>query len=114
MVCGCGFRQSGYRVLECLLPPNNHTIFFQGIPGMNYLISITNGSNLARDRMVLVKVQLVISFSKKEMRGLNIPGGDGFPKRFFFNGIECELPKHFHKKSLGMRLVLNVRFRLRS
>ncbi|KAF3571474.1 hypothetical protein F2Q69_00060383 [Brassica cretica] len=49
------------------------------------------------------KMQSVISF-KKHLGSLNIPRGDGFPKRVFFNGEECELPKYFPKKSYGERL----------
>ncbi|KAG2319314.1 hypothetical protein Bca52824_012527 [Brassica carinata] len=85
------------------VPPKNQTIFFQGVRGMNYLIGIKNGSNPARDPQVPGKMQSVISF-KKHLGSLNIPRGDGFPKRVFFNGEECELPKHFPKKSSVKRL----------
>ncbi|CAA7025297.1 unnamed protein product [Microthlaspi erraticum] len=87
------------------VPPKNQTIFFQGLRGMNYLIGLTNGSHPTRDPKVPGKMQSVISFKKKRNLGnLNIPGGDGFPKRVFFNGEECELPKFFPKKSSGKRL----------
>ncbi|KFK29216.1 hypothetical protein AALP_AA7G104300 [Arabis alpina] len=86
------------------VPPKNQTIFFQGLRGMNYLIGITNGTNPARDPQVPGKMQSVISFKKRNLGNLNIPGGDGFPKRVFFNGEECELPKHVPKKSSGKRL----------
>ncbi|CAF2245233.1 unnamed protein product [Brassica napus] len=85
------------------VPPKNQTIFFQGVRGMNFLIGLTNGSNPARDPKVPGKMQSVISF-KKHLGSLNIPRGDGFPKRVFFNGEECELPKYFPKKSYGERL----------
>ncbi|XP_010448175.1 PREDICTED: COBRA-like protein 11 [Camelina sativa] len=86
------------------VPPKNQTIFFQGLPGMNYLIGLTNGTNPARDPQVPGKMQSVISFKKKNLRNLNIPGGDGFPKKVFFNGEECELPKYFPKKGSAKRL----------
>ncbi|KAG7541314.1 COBRA plant [Arabidopsis thaliana x Arabidopsis arenosa] len=91
------------------IPPKNQTIFFQGLPGMNYLIGITNGTNPARDPQIPGKMQSVISFKKKNLGSLNIIGGDGFPKRVFFNGEECELPKYFPKKSSGKRLS-SIRF----
>ncbi|XP_033148896.1 COBRA-like protein 11 [Brassica rapa] len=85
------------------VPPKNQTIFFQGVRGMNFLIGLTNGTHPGRDPKVPGKMQSVISF-KKHLGTLNIPRGDGFPKRVFFNGEECELPKFFPKKSSGKRL----------
>ncbi|KAL0726910.1 hypothetical protein Bca4012_023003 [Brassica carinata] len=85
------------------VPPKNQTIFFQGLRGLNYLIGLTNGSHPAREPKVPGKMQSVISF-KKHLGSLNIPRGDGFPKRVFFNGEECALPKFFPKKSYGTRL----------
>ncbi|KAH0896107.1 hypothetical protein HID58_045675, partial [Brassica napus] len=70
--------------------PKNQTIFFQRLRGMNFLIGFTNGTHPARD--------------PKHLGTLNIPKGDGFPKRVLFNGEECELPKFFPKKSSGLRL----------
>ncbi|XP_010538043.1 PREDICTED: COBRA-like protein 11 [Tarenaya hassleriana] len=81
------------------IPPKNQTILFQGLPGLNYLIRLTNGSNPLKDPRVPGKMQSVISFRKKDIKSLNIRGGDGFPKRVFFNGEECELPKHLPKSS---------------
>ncbi|CAF2071141.1 unnamed protein product [Brassica oleracea var. botrytis] len=54
------------------------------------------------------KQQSVISFKKKNIKGLNIPEGDGFPTKLFFNGEECALPKHFPKKSSGQRHGISV------
>ncbi|CAF2107271.1 unnamed protein product [Brassica napus] len=84
------------------VPPNNQTIFFQGLRGI-FLIGLTNGTHPAREPKVPGKMQSVISF-KKHLGTLNIRKGDGFPKRVFFNGEECELPKFFPKKSSGLRL----------
>ncbi|KAG2274284.1 hypothetical protein Bca52824_056839 [Brassica carinata] len=84
------------------VPPNNQTIFFQGLRGI-FLIGLTNGTHPAREPKVPGKMQSVISF-KKHLGTLNIRKGDGFPKRVFFNGEECELPKFFPKKSSGLTL----------
>ncbi|CAF1929196.1 unnamed protein product [Brassica napus] len=84
------------------VPPNNQTIFFQGLRGI-FLIGLTNGTHPAREPKVPGKMQSVISF-KKHLGTLNIRKGDGFPKRVFFNGKECKLPKFFPKKSTGLRL----------
>ncbi|GAB2229972.1 hypothetical protein Droror1_Dr00014228 [Drosera rotundifolia] len=84
------------------LPDQNNTIFFQGLPGLNYLIAETNGSRPS-DPRVPGKQQSVISFTKKLTWVLNIPGGDGFPKRVLFNGEECALPKAIPTKSAAPR-----------
>ncbi|CDY19626.1 BnaA05g20340D [Brassica napus] len=70
------------------VPPNNRTVMFQGLPGLNYLVGQVNGTNPLRDPAVPGKQQSVISFTKKNIHGLNIPGGDGFPTKVFFNGEE--------------------------
>lgn len=70
----------------------NNTIFFQGLPGLNYLIGMTNGSDPKLEPPVPGKQQSVVSFSKKHTPGIKIAAGDGFPTRVFFNGEECELP----------------------
>ncbi|KAH6834795.1 COBRA-like protein 10 precursor [Perilla frutescens var. hirtella] len=72
----------------------NHTIFMQGLPGLNYLVGEVNGTHPGRDPMVPGKQQSVLSFSKKGIHGLRISEGDGFPTKLFFNGEECALPKH--------------------
>ncbi|PON61442.1 COBRA-like protein [Parasponia andersonii] len=81
--------------------PLNDTVFFQGLPGLNYLIGETNGSNPKTDPRVPGKQQSVISFSKKNTPGINIRHGDGFPTKVFFNGEECEIPRSFPVGSGG-------------
>ncbi|CAA7019757.1 unnamed protein product, partial [Microthlaspi erraticum] len=90
------------------VPPHNRTVMFQGLPGMNYLVGQVNGTNPLRDPAVPGKQQSVISFTKKNIHGLNIPAGDGFPTKLFFNGEECALPEHFPKKSSGRRRGISV------
>ncbi|XP_010240909.1 PREDICTED: COBRA-like protein 10 [Nelumbo nucifera] len=82
------------------LPELNNTIFFQGLPGLNYLIAEKNGTHEYSPR-VPGKQQSVISFTKKETPGINIANGDGFPKKVFFNGEECSLPTVFPIKGEG-------------
>ncbi|KAJ9672049.1 hypothetical protein PVL29_025619 [Vitis rotundifolia] len=74
------------------LPQLNNTIFFEGLPGLNYLMGETNGTNPKRDPRVPGKQQSIISFTKKQTPGINLARGDGFPSRVFFNGEECSLP----------------------
>jgi len=83
-----------------LLKDLNNTIFLQGLKGLNYLIAETNGSKPG-DPRVPGKQQSVISFNKKLTWKLDIPGGDGFPEKVFFNGEECALPKIRPKKNGG-------------
>ncbi|KZV50985.1 COBRA-like protein 7-like [Dorcoceras hygrometricum] len=71
----------------------NNTIFMQGLPGLNYLVAETEGANPQRDPRVPGKQQSVVSFTKKVTPGINIPAGDGFPSKVYFNGEECSLPK---------------------
>lgn len=85
-----------------MLEDVNDTIFVQGLKGLNYLIAETNGSK-PRDPRVPGKQQSVLSFKKKLTWHLNIPAGDGFPKKLLFNGEECALPKIIPKKSGGIR-----------
>ncbi|XP_031485053.1 COBRA-like protein 10 [Nymphaea colorata] len=73
----------------------NDTIFIQGLPGLNYLIGETNGTNPATDPPVPGKQQSVISFNKKLTPGINVVAGDGFPWKLYFNGEECSLPTEF-------------------
>ncbi|XP_022955560.1 COBRA-like protein 7 [Cucurbita moschata] len=75
------------------LDGSNSTIFMQGHPGLNYLVGETDGVNPAKDLRVPGKQQSVISFTKKNIQGLNMAAGDGFPTKVFFNGEECLLPK---------------------
>ncbi|KAL0348620.1 UNVERIFIED_CONTAM: COBRA-like protein 7 [Sesamum angustifolium] len=71
----------------------NNTIFMQGLPGLNYLVGETDAANPQKDPRVPGKQQSVISFTKKLTPGINIPAGDGFPSKVYFNGEECSLPK---------------------
>ncbi|GAB4849657.1 COBRA-like protein 10 [Ancistrocladus abbreviatus] len=86
------------------LPEQNNTVFFQGLPGLNYLIAETNGSSPSEPK-VPGKQQSVISFTKKLKWSLDVPGGDGFPTRVLFNGEECALPKGIPKKSGAHKLI---------
>ncbi|KAL0457460.1 UNVERIFIED_CONTAM: COBRA-like protein 7 [Sesamum latifolium] len=64
----------------------NNTIFMQGLPGLNYLVGETDAANPQKDPRVPGKQQSVISFTKKLTPGINIPAGDGFPTKVYFNG----------------------------
>lgn len=77
------------------LPQLNNTIFFQGLPGLNYLMAEVNGTDPEKDPRVPGKQQSVVSFTKKETPGISIVKGDGFPTRVYFNGEECSLPTEF-------------------
>ncbi|KAL6546645.1 hypothetical protein OROMI_022366 [Orobanche minor] len=81
------------------LPDVGDTIFMQGLPGLNYLVGEVNGTHPDRDPRVPGKQQSVISFKKKDVPHINVPGGDGFPSKVFFNGEECALPKELPKRS---------------
>merc|ERR1712063_222828 len=74
-----------------LTTPQN-TIFFRGLEGLNYLLPETDGKNPEKDPRLPGKQQSVITFTKRHTPGIDIPGGDGFPTRVFFNGGECSLP----------------------
>ncbi|KAL7151126.1 hypothetical protein ABFS83_04G010500 [Erythranthe nasuta] len=71
---------------------HNNTLFLQGLPGRNYLIAEKNGSNPKKDPRVPGSMQSIISFIKKQTPGINVPRGDGFPTKVYFNGEECSLP----------------------
>ncbi|XP_057950669.1 COBRA-like protein 10 [Malania oleifera] len=88
------------------LPDLNDTIFFQGLPGLNFLMGETNGTDPLHDPRVPGKQQSVISFKKKLTPGINIARGDGFPTKVFFNGEECSLPPNFPTGS-GSRSLVN-------
>ncbi|GER36505.1 COBRA-like protein [Striga asiatica] len=81
------------------LGDRDRTIFMQGLPGLNYLVGEVNGTHPDRDPRVPGKQQSVISFTKKGVPHLNVPGGDGFPTKLFFNGEECALPKELPKRN---------------
>ncbi|KNA13723.1 hypothetical protein SOVF_114240 [Spinacia oleracea] len=81
-----------------MLKDLNDTIFLQGLKGLNFLIAETNGSKPS-DPRVPGKQQSVISFHKRLNWHLNIPAGDGFPKKLLFNGEECALPNFVPAKN---------------
>jgi hypothetical protein len=62
----------------------NNTFVVQGLPGLNYLMAAQNLSS--------GKLQSVFSFTKDTTPNIQIPLGDGFPNRIWFNGEECVLP----------------------
>lgn len=93
---GPGFEKA-YSFNGTLLEDLNNTIFLTGLPGSNYLIGETNGTNPDRDPRVPGKQQSVLMFTKKELRGIRVAEGDVFPSRLFFNGEECALPTIFPK-----------------
>ncbi|KAE8724107.1 COBRA-like protein 8 [Hibiscus syriacus] len=70
----------------------NNTILMQGLPGLNYIVGETDGADPEKDPRVPGKQQTVVSFTKKNIRGINVAFGDGFPSKVFFNGEECALP----------------------
>ncbi|KAK1440026.1 hypothetical protein QVD17_05851 [Tagetes erecta] len=84
------------------LPKVNKTIFMQGLPGLNYLVGLTNGSKQG-EPPVPGKQQSVISFLKKKTPRIRVARGDGFPSRVVFNGEECALPKRLPRRSCGSR-----------
>ncbi|GMJ11499.1 COBRA-like protein 10 precursor [Hibiscus trionum] len=76
-----------------LSSPKN-TIFIHSLKGSEYLVGEVNGSSPSKPR-VPGKQQSVIGFTKKNIEGLNVRKGDGFPSKVFFNGAECALPGSF-------------------
>lgn len=76
------------------LTDHNNTIFMQGLKDFEYLVAETDGANPKRDPRVPGKQQSVLSFTKKLTPGINVPAGDGFPNKVFFNGEECSLPTY--------------------
>ncbi|KAJ4848240.1 COBRA-like protein 7 [Turnera subulata] len=85
----------------------NNTIFMEGLQGLNYLVAETAAVDPKTRARVPGKQQTVISFTKKSIPGLNIPAGDGFPTKVFFNGEECSLPSVFptsngHRKASAL------------
>uniref|UniRef100_A0A2N9IPJ0 COBRA C-terminal domain-containing protein n=1 Tax=Fagus sylvatica TaxID=28930 RepID=A0A2N9IPJ0_FAGSY len=53
-----------------LVPELNHTIIFQGLQGLNFLMGETNGSDPIKGPRVPGKQQSVISFTKKQTPGM--------------------------------------------
>ncbi|KAL8153652.1 hypothetical protein V2J09_011412 [Rumex salicifolius] len=86
-----GFEKA-YSFNGTLMTDVNDTVFLQGLPGLNYLLGETNGTDPKKDPRVPGKQQSVMSFTKKNLTGLRIVAGDGFPTKVYFNGEECSLP----------------------
>lgn len=95
------------------LPELHKTIFFNGLPGLTYLMPEQDGEDSYPKSQYRVpgKQQSVISFSKKHTPGIDILKGDGFPTRVYFNGEECELPDRLpvgsaagHQRKIGLLL----------
>lgn len=84
--------EAAYSFNGTVLDGGNDTIFMQGLPGLNFLVGETDGANPEKDPRVPGKQQSVISFKKKDTPGINVPLGDGFPTKVFFNGEHCSLP----------------------
>ncbi|ONM57939.1 Brittle stalk-2-like protein 5 [Zea mays] len=82
--------------------PFNNTIFMQGVPGLAYLEPITDAKTTSEPRLP-GKQQSVISFTRKDAPNVNIPRGEGFPKRIYFDGEECALPDRIPKVSSARR-----------
>lgn len=90
------------------MPEINNTIFFQGLPGLNFLMGETDGTKKNEPR-VPGKQQSVISFSKKHTPGIDIQHGDGFPSKVLFNGEECALPLELPRPgNAGHRSHVNI------
>ncbi|WOH11746.1 hypothetical protein DCAR_0831237 [Daucus carota subsp. sativus] len=103
---GRGFEKA-YSFNGTLLRNLNNTIFLEGLPGLTYLMAITNGTNPRKDYLVPGKQQSVLSFNKKNLRNLKIEKGDGFPSKLFFNGEECSLPKIYPIPDFGHKTYAN-------
>ncbi|KAJ0035793.1 hypothetical protein Pint_24410 [Pistacia integerrima] len=84
--------EAAYSFNGTVLGSGNSTVLLQGLTGLNYLVPETDGANPEKDPRVPGKQQSVISFKKKNTPGINVPAGDGFPTKVFFNGEECSLP----------------------
>lgn len=91
----------------------NNTIFFEGLPGLTYLMPMSGVVDPSSGTRVPGKQQSVISFTKKLTPGINIEAGDGFPTRVYFNGEECALPTDIpiadgHRSHVSLLLVVLV------
>jgi hypothetical protein len=89
----------------------NNTILMEGLPGLNYLVAETDGASPQKDPRVPGKQQTVISFTKKNIPGVNIAAGDGFPTKVFFNGEECSLPSIYptsNSNGKGSTMIVSI------
>lgn len=84
------------------LPHLDDTLFFRGLPFMNFLLPEIDGKTPG-DPRVPGKQQSVISFTKKLTPGIDVLHGDGFPTRVFFDGVECALPDTIPIRSAAER-----------
>ncbi|CAI0626366.1 unnamed protein product [Linum tenue] len=91
-----------------MLPNSNSTLFMQGLPGLNYLVGETDGLNPSKDPRVPGKQQSVISFTKRTTPGINVPLGDGFPTKVYFNGEECSLPSVYPTSDVSRRAPASI------
>jgi hypothetical protein len=51
------------------------------------------------------------SLSKKNIPGVNIAAGDGFPTKVFFNGEECSLPSIYptsNSNGKGSTMIVSI------
>ncbi|KAL8207935.1 hypothetical protein R6Q57_007347 [Mikania cordata] len=94
------------------LTGSDNTLFLHGLPGLNYLVAETNGRNPKKDPHVPGSQQSVISFTKKNINGLNVARGDGFPSKVYFNGLECSLPSILPITSRGAESTITFYFTL--
>nr|XP_043622826.1 COBRA-like protein 7 [Erigeron canadensis] len=88
------------------LMSSNNTIFVKGLPGLNYIVAETSGRNPKKDPRIPGSQQSVISFTKKNIPGLNVARGDGFPTKVYFNGLECSIPPILPITSHGSRITM--------
>ncbi|KAJ9547600.1 hypothetical protein OSB04_020143 [Centaurea solstitialis] len=89
------------------LTGSSNAIFVQGLPGLNYLVAEKDGRNPKKDPRVPGSQQSVISFTKKNIAGLNVARGDGFPSKVYFNGEECSVPSVLPITSRGPRTAVS-------
>ncbi|KAL7588180.1 hypothetical protein Lser_V15G41412 [Lactuca serriola] len=83
-------------------------IFLQGLPGLNYIVAEKDGRKPEKDPRVPGSQQSVISFTKKNIPGLNVAHGDGFPHKVYFNGEECSVPDILPISSHGSRMMITL------
>ncbi|KAI3783213.1 hypothetical protein L2E82_13278 [Cichorium intybus] len=85
---------------------SSNTIFLQGLPGLNYIVAEKDGRKPKKDPRVPGSQQSVISFTKKNIPGINVARGDGFPNKVYFNGEECSVPDILPITSHGLRMTI--------
>ncbi|CAA6658273.1 unnamed protein product [Spirodela intermedia] len=90
------------------LPELHNTLFFEGLPGLNYLMPLSEDKDQSGGSRVPGKQQSVISFTKKLTPGIDIEAGDGFPSRVYFNGEECALPTDIPRADAGRAIAASL------